>query len=65
MLATLALFAFIAMVAVVCIVAAISMIGFLAIYANAGFPKGPLRPIALADAVALMPLAGAVAEAWS
>lgn len=46
------------------IVAAISVIGFLLIYAAARFPKGPLRPIAVADFVALIPLAGASADAW-
>jgi hypothetical protein len=46
------------------VVAAISVLGFLAIYARAGFPKGPLRPIALADAIALIPLAAASVDAW-
>lgn len=46
------------------IVAAISVIGFLLIYAGARFPKGPLRSIALADAIALIPLAGGVRDAW-
>ena len=46
------------------IVAAISVLGFLVIYAGAGFPKGPLRPIAVADAIALLPLAAAAADAW-
>lgn len=46
------------------ILAAISVVGFLLIYASARFPNGPLRPIALADAVALIPLAGVIADAW-
>jgi hypothetical protein len=46
------------------LVAAISVVGFLVIYAGARFPKGPLRPIAVADAVALIPLAFAAADAW-
>lgn len=46
------------------LLAAISVIGFLLIYAGARFPQGPLRPIALADALALIPLAGAVMDAW-
>lgn len=46
------------------LVATISVVGFLAIYAGARFPKGPLRPIALADAIALVPLAGIAADAW-
>lgn len=46
------------------IVAAISVVGFLLIYASARFPKGPLRSIALTDAVALVPLAGVAADAW-
>lgn len=46
------------------IVAAISVIGFLLIYAAARFPRGPLRPIAFADLAALIPLAGAAADAW-
>jgi hypothetical protein len=34
------------------------------IYAGAGFPKASLRRVALADAVALLPLAAVAAEAW-
>ena len=34
----------------------ISVVGFLLTYARAGFPEGPLRTIAVADAFALMPL---------
>ena len=43
---------------------AISVVGFLALYARAGLPAGPLRAIALADAVALAPLALVLAAAW-
>lgn len=39
------------------LVTAISLIGFLAAYLLAGAPKGPLRPIALIDTLALAPLA--------
>jgi len=39
------------------LVAAVSMLGFLLLYAQAGFPAGPLRGIALADAAGLLPLA--------
>jgi hypothetical protein len=46
------------------IMAAISVLGFLVIYAGAGFPKGSLRRVALADAVALLPLAAVAADAW-
>lgn len=46
------------------IVAAISVVGFLLIYVGARFPKGPLRPIAVVDLVALIPLAGATVDAW-
>lgn len=40
----------------------ISMIGFLWLYAAAGFPEGPMRKIATADAAGLLPLAIA---AWA
>lgn len=46
------------------IVAAISVVGFLLVYASARFPKGSLRTIALADAVALVPLIGVTVDAW-
>lgn len=46
------------------LVVAVSVVGFLMVYANAGLPAGPLRGIALADAVALLPLAVVVATAW-
>lgn len=47
------------------IVAAVSVIGFLTIYASAGAPKGPLRPIAIADLVAAGPLALVALDAWA
>lgn len=47
------------------IVAAISVVGFLLIYAGARFPKGALRPIALADLVATVPLGAAAVDAWA
>lgn len=43
---------------------AISVIGFLLVYAMAGSPSGPLRTIALVDAVALVPLAVVTWGAW-
>lgn len=46
------------------LVAAISVIGFLLIYAAARFPKGPLRPVAAADFIALIPLIAATVDAW-
>jgi hypothetical protein len=39
------------------VVTTISLIGFLAVYVRAGAPSGPLRKIALVDAVGLAPLA--------
>ena len=46
------------------LVVAISLIGFLVVYAAAGAPKGPLRSVALVDALALIPLAAVCADAW-
>jgi hypothetical protein len=43
---------------------AISVFGFLVVYVQAGLPAGPLRAIALADAIALAPLALVLAAAW-
>lgn len=42
----------------------ISIIGFLAVYARAGLPDGPLRTIAMVDTVALLPLALVSYRAW-
>lgn len=39
------------------VVVSISVIGFLILYLQAGAPRGPLRTIAVMDAVALAPLA--------
>lgn len=46
------------------VVAGISMIGFLVVYARAGMPAGPLRKIAITDAVGLLPLALVLVRAW-
>lgn len=42
----------------------ISIVGFLVIYARAGLPDGPLRLIAMVDAIALLPLALVSHLAW-
>lgn len=47
------------------VVVGISMIGYLAVYGLAGFPEGPLRPIALVDTTGLIPLAIVTYQAWS
>jgi hypothetical protein len=44
---------------------AISVIGFLIIYTWHGLPAGPLRTIAWADLVAILPLAFVCWRAWS
>ena len=49
--------------AMLCLVA-ISVIAFLSLYAQAGFPDGNLRTIALADSAALLPLAYVTWHAW-
>ena len=46
------------------VVAAISMASFLALYARFGRPAGPLRTIAIVDAVGLAPLAWVTLQAW-
>lgn len=46
-------------------VVAISVVGFLAVYLRSGAPDGALRPIAIADAIALMPLAWTLWHAWT
>ena len=43
---------------------ALGIVGFLAVYARAGAPAGALRPIAAADAAALVPLALVLSDAW-
>jgi hypothetical protein len=45
-------------------VVGISVIGFLLVYAAAGAPEGPLRTIAVVDALALIPLAIVGWKAW-
>lgn len=42
----------------------ISIIGFMAVYARAGLPDGPLRIIAMVDAMALLPLTLVTRQAW-
>ena len=44
---------------------AISVVGFVLLYARAGLPAGALRTIAIADLLALMPLAWAGWRAWA
>ncbi|HYE00909.1 MAG TPA: hypothetical protein VEH84_16115 [Alphaproteobacteria bacterium] len=46
------------------VVVGISVLGFLAVYVRAGLPAGALRPIAVADTAALLPLALAAMSAW-
>jgi hypothetical protein len=46
------------------LVVSISVVSFLAVYCLAGMPPGSLRTIALADLLALLPLAYATATAW-
>ena len=42
----------------------ISVIGFLVVYSVGGAPEGPLRTIAIVDALALIPLVIVSWEAW-
>ena len=42
----------------------ISVVGFLLVYMMAGFPEGPLRTIAMVDALALLPFAYVTWRAW-
>ncbi|NRA29756.1 MAG: phosphopantetheine adenylyltransferase [Parvularculaceae bacterium] len=46
------------------VVVAISMVSFLVLYARAGLPTGPLRTIAVADLVGLLPLVVVGVAAW-
>lgn len=46
------------------LVVGISVVGFLILYALRGLPAGPLRTVAIADAVALVPLALVTLKAW-
>lgn len=43
---------------------AISVVGYLAVYAQAGFPMGALRRVAVVDAFALVPLVTVLVAAW-
>ncbi len=47
------------------LVLAVSMISFLILYMRAGMPAGPLKKIAIADAIGLIPLAFVIWQAWS
>ncbi len=46
------------------VVLAVSMISFLILYVRAGLPVGPLKKIAIADAIDLVPLAFVIWQAW-
>lgn len=46
------------------IMVGISMLSFLALYAQARFPPGNMRTLAIADAIALPPLVCVVWSAW-
>ena len=46
------------------IVVAISLVSFLIVYARAGMPAGPLRPIAIVDLVGVVPLVFVSVLAW-
>lgn len=48
----------------VSMIVAISVIGFLILYGRAGAPAGPLRLIAIVDAVAVLPLGLVIVAAW-
>ncbi len=43
---------------------AISVVAYLAVYAQAGFPGGALRRVALVDTFALVPLVTVLVAAW-
>lgn len=45
-------------------VVAVSVVGYLAVYVRSGAPDGALRPIAIADAIALIPLAWTLWHTW-
>ncbi len=46
------------------VVVAISVAGFLWLYVRAGLPTGPLKTIALVDAIGLVPLSWVLWSAW-
>jgi hypothetical protein len=43
---------------------ALSVVGYLGVYAQAGFPAGPLRRVALVDTFAVAPLLVVLVAAW-
>ena len=45
-------------------VVGVSVVSFLVLYARAGFPAGPLRKVALVDALGLAPLLVVVVDGW-
>lgn len=47
------------------LVTAVSVVSFLAVYALAGLPAGPLQVVAWADLLALAPLALVASAAWA
>ncbi len=47
------------------LVIALSVVGFLGVYGRAGWPEGPLRTIAIVDALAILPLALVSWHAWT
>ena len=46
------------------VIVGISVVGFLFVYVRAGLPAGALRTIAIADLIALVPLAFVSLHAW-
>ena len=46
------------------IILSISVLSFLFLYTKAGLPSGPLRKIAIADVVGLLPLAFVIWQSW-
>ena len=46
------------------LVVGISLVGFLTVYMMSGAPQGPIRTIAVVDALALLPLAYVTWSAW-
>jgi hypothetical protein len=47
------------------VIVGVSMLGYLVLYLRAGAPHGPLRSIAIADAIGLLPWAVVVWDAWA
>ena len=46
------------------VILGISVVGYLLIYWKAGLPAGPLRKIAIPDAIGLVPLIWVTVQAW-